>query len=251
MRNFCVFAMEREWKRLPQNLPIITLLTIHCLRSLWGICSDHIDSTLVTLSLIQFPWVTECHTIQVSLIWVTTRDRQAMFPIELQFLSYDPKRTTRHFTLYCPIQDIIRNRVYSIRKLRCRDRFLYSREWSLIVTPVESLTSHCLTFWERKILIRLCFVVSIRTHRTRKELSPLSIYHHPLYNLRNQLFILFLAILLVEDAVGFIMESNATKTMIKIDASFGIIAVPEFCIIETEWCIIWLIVRTTLIWEYS
>ena len=111
---------------------------------------------------------------------------------------------------------------------------MHSREWSLVVRPVKNPGFSYLFSREGEMLLCYRLIVPKRTHRTRKELSPLSICHHLLDYLRNQLFILFLGILLVEDAVGFIMESNATKTMIKIDASFGIIAVPEFCIIETE-----------------
>ena len=145
-----------------------------------------------------------------------------MFPIELQFLSYDPKRTTCHLTLYCPVEYIIRNRVYSIWKLRCRDHLLYSREGCLVVRPVKNPTSYCLRLRQRKILLCYRLIVSKRTHRTRKELSPLSICYHLLDYLRHELLILFLSILLVEDTVGLVAklrteeEIGTSETVIRI-----------------------------------
>ncbi|USN57705.1 MAG: hypothetical protein H6767_04925 [Candidatus Peribacteria bacterium] len=64
---------------------------------------------LVTGSLIEFSRVSELHPVEVALVWVSSRDREFMFTVELQFLLNDSKWFLRHFTLYRPIQDIIRD----------------------------------------------------------------------------------------------------------------------------------------------
>jgi hypothetical protein len=133
-----------------------------------------------------------------------------MFSVELEFLLDNPKWFPRDFTLYSPIEDIIWDIFYSIWKFLCRDDLLNLREWSLIVTPVESKTQS-FRLLERIILIRDRLIVSKWTHRCRKEFSPFSIRYHLLYDTRDKRFIFFFRILLIEDAVGFIAESDTAK----------------------------------------
>ena len=37
---------------------------------------DHIDATMITLPFVEFSWISEFHTIEMSLIWMTSRDRE-------------------------------------------------------------------------------------------------------------------------------------------------------------------------------
>jgi hypothetical protein len=78
--------LHTMWSFLIDNLPI-TLFTHNTLCSLWSIGSDNINSTLGTMSLMEFTWVPESHSFFMSLIWMFGRNREMIFYIEDEFLS--------------------------------------------------------------------------------------------------------------------------------------------------------------------
>jgi hypothetical protein len=168
-----------------------------------------------------------------------------VFPIELKFLFNDSKRFSAHFTLYCPVQDVVRDSLDRIWEFRCRNYLLYSREGRLIVRPVEYLpldkggrgdfalfssryqiplslrdiplsqggTPHHFFTTERIVLLCHCLIVPKRRKCRRKELSPFTKRNHFLYNPRNQFLIFFFGILFIEDAVGFVAETSTEEKM--------------------------------------
>lgn len=169
----------------------------------------------ITKSLEELSRIPQLHPIHMSYVWMSLGNWEIMFSIELELLSDDAKWFPTHFTFYSPIEDIIRDIFYILRKPESRDDLLYSWKWSLIVTPVEERSmkeSFCgflfLSFrtcygihvsgildscirrndyflsCERIVFIRYRLIVAKRTHRSREEFSPFTIFHHLLYNLR-------------------------------------------------------------------
>ncbi|USN59362.1 MAG: hypothetical protein H6767_04830 [Candidatus Peribacteria bacterium] len=68
----------------------------------------------------------------MALVWVSSWDREFMFTVELQFLLDDSKWLLRYFTLYCPIQDIIRD-IFDIgREFVCWNYFIYFWCWRFV-----------------------------------------------------------------------------------------------------------------------
>ncbi len=69
---------------------------------------------------------------------MSSRDREMMFPIELQFLWNDTKWFSRHFTLDGPVENIIRNRGNILWEFTRWDDFISLREGRFIVRPIEN-----------------------------------------------------------------------------------------------------------------
>lgn len=67
------------------------------------------------------------------LIRMSSRYRKIMFPIELQFLFDYSEWFTGYFTLYSPIEYIIRYLRYIIRKFIGRYYLLYLRERCFVI----------------------------------------------------------------------------------------------------------------------
>ena len=147
-------------------LPLITHFTVYGLRSLGSIGRDHLPSQsswtcfriseikflfsvasrllrilltvrTVTESLIEFSRISLCHTIEVSLIGMTSRNRDIMLSVECEFLRDDSKWFLRDLTLYSPVQDIIRNFWNVVWEFIRWDDLLDFRKWRFVVTPVE------------------------------------------------------------------------------------------------------------------
>ena len=262
--------------------PLITHFTVYGLRSLGSIGRDHLPSQsswtcfriseikflfsvasrflrilftvrTVTESLIEFSRIPLCHTIEVSLIGMTSRNRDIMFSIECEFLRDDSKWFLRDLTLYSPVQDIIRNLRYIIWEFIRWDDLLDFRKWRFVVWVVEDWSvkecifawSHCeggyrgFSFWDfwnnplcptgispsqgsisqdflsRHRIILLCYrlIISEWTHGAREEFSPFSGFHHVFYDSRNEYFIFFFRILFIQDAVLLVAESDAEETV--------------------------------------
>jgi hypothetical protein len=159
-----------------------------------------------------------------------------MFAIELEFLPDNPKWFLAHLTLYSPVQDIIWYSLYSIWEFTCWYNLRDSRKWGFIITPIEEWSvEECSVFlsfracpgihvsdtldscirrndrFTSKRIVLICYrlIIPKWTQRGWKELSPLSVRYHLLYNTRNHLFIFFFGVLAIENAVGFIADSGA------------------------------------------
>ena len=221
-------------------LPLITHLTVHGLRSLGSIGRYHLPPLsswtcfriseikfvfsvvsrllrilltvrTVTESLIEFSRISLCHTIEVSLIGMTSRNRDIMLSVECEFLRDDSKWFLRDLTLYSPVQDIIRNFWNVVWEFIRWDDLLDFRKSRFVVTPVEDWSvkecifawSHCeggyrgVSFWDfwnnplcppgispsqgsisqdflsRHRIIFLCYrlIISEWTHGAREEFS--------------------------------------------------------------------------------
>ena len=123
---------------LGEYFPLITRFTIYRFRSFWSVCRDHLLSTRITESLKELSRIPHLHPIHVSDIRMSPRNRNTMFPVELEFLSDDTKWFLCEFTLYSPIEYIIWYIFYILWKLLCRDDLVYLRKWWFVVRPVEA-----------------------------------------------------------------------------------------------------------------
>ncbi|USN57711.1 MAG: hypothetical protein H6767_04960 [Candidatus Peribacteria bacterium] len=100
---------------------------------------------LITSSLVEFSRVSELHPIEVALVGVASWDRKFMFTVELEFLFDDSKWFLRDFTLYRPIQDIIRDIFYVLWKFICRNYFIYFGWWGFVGGPIKYRSSMVIT----------------------------------------------------------------------------------------------------------
>ena len=116
---------------------VIALFTVYGFSSVWSVGTDYVFTTVVTISFEEFSWIPQSESVEVSLVWMSSWYRKMMFSVELQFLSDDTKWFLCYFTLYSPVKYIIWYIFYILWKFLCWDDFIYLREGSFIVRPVE------------------------------------------------------------------------------------------------------------------
>lgn len=143
-----------------------------------------------------------------------------MFPVEIELLFSDPEWFLSHFAFYCPIQDIVRNGSSIIREFVCGDDFLDLWErWFVVGPAVETLQRNISA--ERIILHSHGLIISERRNGGGKEFSPFSRFHHMFYDSRNKRFVLFFGVLFVEDTVLFVVKTDASEKIGRIEAFHG------------------------------
>lgn len=79
----------------------------------------------------------------MTLIRVSSRDREVVLAVELEFLLDDPEWTLRNLTFNGPVEDIIGDLRDILREFRCGDDLLDFWEWGFVVGPVENRFSIC------------------------------------------------------------------------------------------------------------
>ena len=129
---------------------------------------------LVTLSFEEFSWVSLGHTIEMTLIGMSSWNGEVMFTVEFQLRFDDSKGLFRHFTLNGPVENIIRNLFDVVGKFGRGDDFFDFGEWGFVVRVVEDGTvfeglvvgevgSKNLFSGEGEILLSDGFIVAKRT----------------------------------------------------------------------------------------
>ncbi|USN59166.1 MAG: hypothetical protein H6767_03640 [Candidatus Peribacteria bacterium] len=76
----------------------------------------------------------------MSLIWMSSWDWEIMFTVEFEFLFRNSKWFLGDFTLYRPIQDIVRDIIDICWKFICRNNLVYFRWWRFIGIPIKSFS---------------------------------------------------------------------------------------------------------------
>ncbi|MBP7885399.1 hypothetical protein KAZ93_04600 [Patescibacteria group bacterium] len=68
---------------------------------------------MTTFPIKEFPRISTPHPLFVSLIGMTTRERDRPFLEEIEFLFHNPKWLIRYFTFYCRLDDILVDEGYT------------------------------------------------------------------------------------------------------------------------------------------
>lgn len=162
----------------------------------------------------EFAGIPKCHAVEVALIGVSPWDWEVMLAVELEFLRDDSERFLGGFALDGPVQYVIRYFRNVFREFGSRDGLFDFRERRLVVGPMEdSLRAFSENLLPGERVVFLChrLVVSEGRDRTREKFSPLARLFHMFDNARNESFVFFLGILLVENAVFLVAETNAAE----------------------------------------
>ena len=75
------------------------------LRTIFRVGTHYFCSTFCTRSLMQFVRISVAHTLFVSLIWMSRRDREVIFDIKYEFLFDNLERSFGYFTFYNSSQE--------------------------------------------------------------------------------------------------------------------------------------------------
>ncbi len=76
----------------------VTSLAQDFLRAVFRIGTHNCRTTFTTTSLMQFVRISMAHTLSVSLVWMSRRDREVIFDIKDEFLFDNLERSLGYFT---------------------------------------------------------------------------------------------------------------------------------------------------------
>ncbi len=148
----------------------------------------------------------------MALVGVSSGDREGVLAVEVELLFDDPVGLLGNLAFYRPVEDVVGDVFYFLGELARGNDLLDLGEGRFVVGPVESL-GEGLFLREGKVFHRDGFVVAEGREIRREEFSPLSGLSHMGYDLRNESVVFFFGVLLVEDAVGFVVHIGTTETM--------------------------------------
>jgi hypothetical protein len=164
-------------------------------------------------SLVELAGIAERESIEMTLVRMSSRDGERVLAVELELLLDDPIGLLGDFAFYRPVEDIVGDVFYFLRELGGRDDLVDLRERRFVVGPVESLFESFF-FREREVLLGYGFVVAEGRNARREEFSPLPGLPHVLDDPRDEYFVLVPRILLIEDAILFVVHIRTAEAML-------------------------------------
>ncbi len=222
MRHVRVIDIIKSKYLLANNFLVVTLLAIHYFLFFFGRGSEKSLSrssivwrtlTTITFSFRELHRISQSHSIQISLVWVSPRNRKIVLSIEIKFLLGNAEWLLGCFTLYGPIEDIIWYLSNIFWKKWSLDDFFYFWKWRFVVWPVES-SFFDLIFTHWVIYITITVIVSKGTEFRCEKWAPFARFLHMFNNTRNKEFIFLFRILLVQYTILLtIMQWDTSKTI--------------------------------------
>ncbi len=201
-----------RWRKLIDNFPLVALLAVDGFAAVRRVRRNHLPSALVAIPLEELAGTPERHAVEVALVGMPSWNREVMFSVKLEFLLDYPEGFSGSLAFDGPIQNVVRDFGNVVRELVCQDNFFQFREWGLIVGPIESAGKGLFPSYG-KIFVREGFVVPKWRKGGWKEFAPFKRLHHVGDDFRDEFFILLLSVLLIENAVGFMIESDAGEAI--------------------------------------
>ena len=158
------------------------------------------------------------------------RDGKLHRAVEVELLPDDPEGAPCRFTIDRPIHDVIRNISDGVGQLGCGDDFGNFRHLVFLFSPLPAPPED---FLLREGEVFLChgFVVRERGERHGEVLTPLASFSHVIDDFWDQIFILFLRVLFVEDAVLPVVQVHAAEAGC---AVVGVVAVQDVFVAVAE-----------------
>ncbi len=206
------FPWDFRGRRLSEDFLRVAFFAVDGFVSVGGVGGGHAFPTLVAFSLEEFSWVTESHAVEVALVGMPFRNREAVLAVEFELLLDNPERLARSFALNRPIENIVGDLRDVGREFGCGDGFFDLRERGFVVGPVEVFGEGFFP-GHGKILLRDGFVIPEWGNRGREEFAPFPSLFHMFDDLRNEFFVFFLGVLFIENAVLLVAEADAPETV--------------------------------------
>src|SRR3989344_5607413 len=141
------------------------------------------------------------------------RHRNLHLPVEIQFLFDDAERAAGLLACDSPVENVIGDIFYGGGQLLRRNYFRNIR-FLIHWIPPSVAPRERLLFFEREVFGSECFVVPERAELLGEVLAPLAVLLHMLDQFFPGVFILFLRVLLVQDAVLLLAHSCASKAVL-------------------------------------
>ena len=197
----------------------VTTLAIHFLRTIRGIRRPYVFTALGAFSIPESAGVPHRKATAMTLIGGKTRNGEMHFSVKFEFLRNNLVELVGGFTgedLFADLLPYCRN---ILRYFGFRPQILLLSFILLLPLPA-ALQSFFLC--KREILRCNCFVIAKGRNLNREELAPFLSFFHVFDDFGEECLILFLRILLIQDAILAVTNPNAAKQVMTAVAGIAV-----------------------------